>query len=107
VLHGPGGTHGTTWSAVALVDTGADYMHLPKQAAHAIGVSLAGATVVKIATAGGTITMERVTVDVEIEGIRRRVPVNFAPNAMPLIGRQAMFAFLTSTGFTTTEWLLE
>jgi predicted aspartyl protease len=108
VLHGPGGPHGTTWTAYpVLVDTGADYMHLPDAAAAAVGLSLAGATAHNVSTAGGIVTVRRLTVQVEVHGILRKVPVNFAPNGKPLIGRQAMFAAIKSAGFSTTEWLRE
>ena len=52
------------------------------------------------------ITVLQEDVDVEIEGVTVNIPVNFAQNAKPLIGRQAIFKVLESTGFTTTEWLL-
>lgn len=107
-LHGPGGPYGiSSWHAWALVDTGADYMCLPSQAAHAVGVSLTSAASGPVLTAGGVITVQHFAVDVEIQGVRTNVPVNFAVNAKPLIGRQAIFAVLPAIGFTTSEWLLE
>ena len=105
-LLGPGGPHGSRIAFVALVDTGADFMHLPTQSAAAVGVSLANARQITISTAGGIITVLQEDVDVEIEGVTVNIPVNFAHNAKPLIGRQAIFKVLESTGFTTTEWLL-
>lgn len=106
LLLGPGGTHGTSFPFVALVDTGADYMHLPAQSAVAVGISLANARQVSVSTAGGIVTVYQEDVDVEIEGVRVNIPVNFAPGGKPLIGRQAIFKVLESTGFTTSEWLL-
>lgn len=107
ILHGPGGSHGTTWSVSALVDTGADFMHLPSSAAIGVGISLAGAGTIRVTTGGGVVSFQQATVDVEIEGVLVTVPVNFGPNAPALIGRQTMFAVLDKTGFTTTEWLLK
>ena len=107
ILHGPGGPHGKTWAASALVDTGADFMHLPDSAATAVGISFAGALSVRSSTAGGVVTFRQVIVDVEIENIKVSIPVNFSANVPALIGRQAMFAILHTAGFTTTEWLLK
>jgi predicted aspartyl protease len=107
ILHGPGGTHGKTWAVSALVDTGADYMHLPESAATAVGISLTRARRVKTSTAGGTVVFRRCTVDVEIENVKVSIPVNFGRNLPALIGRQAMFSILEIAGFSTTEWLLK
>ncbi len=107
VLHGPGGPHGTQWKTLALVDTGADYLHLPEEAAQKVGIFLYQAPVFRISTAGGVIRMVRRNVDVEIQGVKVNVPVNFARGAVPLIGRQAIFRVLEAAGFTTREWLLK
>jgi predicted aspartyl protease len=106
-LHGPGGPHGNTWSTLALVDTGADYMHLPTEGATAVGISLAGASSITTSTAGGLATMKQQAVDVEFHGKRIHVPVNFAPGTVAVIGRQAIFDVVESAGFTTAEWLLD
>ena len=108
VLTGPGGPLGTRWATIALVDTGADYLQLPQSAANAVGLSLAGASSVSVTGIGTLpVPMHKMTVSVEIEGYVINVPALFAPNAKPLIGRQAIFAFLNTSGFTTTEWLLD
>ena len=108
ILYGPGGPGGkTTWAASALVDTGADYMHLPDAAAADVGISLAGARPVRTSTAGAVVTFQQATVAVEIEGVKVSIPVNFGPNLPALVGRQAIFAILHTSGFTTTEWLLK
>jgi hypothetical protein len=107
ILKGPGGRHGTTWTFLALVDTGADFMHLPDKAATAVGISLANAPVVKLSTAGGIIHAKRRNVDVEIQGVLVNVPVNFHKDSMPLIGRQAIFRILDTSGFSPSEWLLD
>lgn len=108
VLIGPGGPNGTRWSNLALVDTGADYLMLPDSAASAVGVSLAGAQIVRITGIGTSpVSVRQLNVNVEIEGYPVSVPALFAPGAKPLIGRQALFAALTTLGFSTTEWLLE
>ena len=109
ILHGPGGSHGTVWAVSALVDTGADFMHLPDSAAAGVGISTtgAGSRIVRSSTAGGVVTFRQLAVDVEIENVRVTIPVNFGANAPALIGRQAMFAVLHTAGFTTTEWLIK
>jgi predicted aspartyl protease len=107
ILRGPGGPHGKTWAVSALVDTGADYMHLPDSAAAAVGISLHRARRVRTSTAGGPVVFRRRTVDVEIENVTVSVPVNFGRNVPPLLGRQAMFSILEIAGFSTTEWLLK
>jgi predicted aspartyl protease len=107
ILYGPGGPHGTAWAVSALVDTGADFMHLPDSAAAGVGISLAAASSVRTLTAGGVTSFRQAVVNVEIEGVTVSVPVNFGPNVAALIGRQAIFAVLHTTGFTTTEWLLK
>lgn len=107
VLNGPGGIHGHRWQAIALVDTGADFLHLPEEAATAVGISLVNVQQVNLLTAGGKVHMKQLKVDVEIQGILVNIPVNFAKNALPLIGRQAIFAILNTTGFSTSEWLLD
>lgn len=107
VLRGPGGQHGNTIKFLALVDTGADFMHLPSSAAAGVGISLSGASKIRVCTGGGTVTFLQLTVEVEIESVTVRVPVNFGTNSPALIGRQGIFAVLDKTGFTTTEWLLK
>jgi predicted aspartyl protease len=107
VLHGPAGAGRPPWSVQALVDTGADYLHLPLQALQAVGISTSGASRFRILTAGGTIVVQQTTVDVEIQGVRVNVPCNFASGMKPLIGRQAIFQVLDTAGFSATEWLLD
>ena len=107
VLQGPGGPHGSTWRVQALVDTGADYMHLPVQALQAVGIATTGAPQNRILTAGGTVVMQRVNVDVEIQGTLVNVPCNVLAGAKPLVGRQAIFTMLETAGFSTSEWLLD
>jgi predicted aspartyl protease len=105
-IHGPGGPYGTSRTFLALVDTGADYMHLPLEAIQGVGLARPRRRV-RMMTAGGRITMWRGEFDVDIQGVPVRVPVNVAPNARPLIGRQAIYAVLDNAGFSTTEWLLD
>lgn len=108
VLVGPGGAHGTRWSSLALVDTGADYLILPDSAAHAVGISLSAARVVPVTGLGTTpFQMHQLNVNVELEGHPVRVPALFGRGARALIGRQTLFAALTTLGFSTTEWLFE
>jgi predicted aspartyl protease len=109
VLHGPGGSLGaTTWTgAQVLVDTGADYLHLPQAAIDTVGISMAGAQTYRILTGGGTVVMKRVSVEVEIAGTKVTVPCNVMAGARPVVGRQAMFTVLETAGFSTTEWLLD
>lgn len=107
ILKGPGGSHGKSLQAIALVDTGADFMHLPDEAATYVGISLANSRVFKVSTAGGIIKVRQQNVNVEIQGVSVNIPVNFSKNAKPLIGRQAIFAILDTAGFSTTEWLLD
>jgi predicted aspartyl protease len=107
VLHGPGGSHGTTWAASALVDTGADYMHVPDSAVTGVGILTTGATRVRVSTGSGPATFWQIMADVEIEGVTVNIPINFGPNVPALIGRQAIFKVLEKTGFTTADWLLK
>lgn len=93
------------WTAVALVDTGAEYLHLPVEAAQWVGVDLSDSPSVALLTVGGLTRMLHATADVEIEGVRVTVACNFARNATPLVGRRAMFAVLDSLGFSPTSWL--
>jgi predicted aspartyl protease len=115
LLRGPGGTtaaggrYGTAVKFVALVDTGADYMQLPTEAAINVGLgpALATATRSTINTAGGVVTRQRLLVDLEVRGIRVNVPTDFGPGAYPLLGRQALFAAIGKAGFTTSDWLIK
>jgi predicted aspartyl protease len=91
---------------LALVDTGADYTHLPLELLDDVGLPLP-AQRVRMMTAGGIIYMARGLFDVRVEGIPVRVPINVAPRARPLIGRQTLFALLDTSGFTPFEWLLD
>ncbi len=104
-LLGPGGPHHQSWAVRALVDTGADYMHLPTEAAVGVGISLHDAISIELGSAGGKIEVRQKVVTVEILGVPVQIPVNFAPNAMALIGRQALFEVLQTAGFGTQEWL--
>ncbi|HEY8768182.1 MAG TPA: retropepsin-like aspartic protease [Dehalococcoidia bacterium] len=107
-LLGPGGYYGTKEVHLdAIVDTGADHMHLPTEAAEEVGIDLSGAVAVILDTAGGSVTMDQLEVGVDIHGRRVTVPVNFAPGAEALLGRQAIFEALGAAGFTTSEWLLQ
>jgi predicted aspartyl protease len=105
VLHGPGGSHGTTAAFSALVDTGADYCQLPEEAARRIGLLPQQGTRVGLLTAGGRVSRWRLPVDVDIEGERVRVPVDFDRGAKPLLGRTGIFAALDGIGFTRVDWL--
>src|SRR5215218_1229962 len=107
VLLGPGGKHGPSWTVKALVDTGADYLSLPEQAARAVGISLANTPQYKTLTARGPGCVRRKMVDAIIQGKKVAVPANFGRNSVPLIGRQAIFQVLRTAGFSTTEWLLD
>jgi predicted aspartyl protease len=93
---------------LALVDTGADYLILPDSAALAVGISLAAARIVPVTGLGTTpLSMRRLTVQIELEGHQVGVPALFGQGARALIGRQTLFAALTTLGFSTTEWLFE
>ena len=107
-LRGPGGWYGATWqAAAALVDTGADFMLLPEQAATGVGITPAGAQTVRVATAGGVVTVWRKLVSVTVLNITVDVPISFCANARPLLGRQAIFQLMQTAGFGTTEQLQE
>jgi len=96
------------WLSWALVDTGANRLHLPDAAAESVGLTLAGARPVPVMTASGAeIVMHQLDVDVEIQGARITTACNFAPNAKPLIGRGALFKAMKTAGFNSSDWLIE
>jgi hypothetical protein len=107
VLHGPGGSHGTRWKVAALMDTGADDLHLPEEAARRVGLAPQTGQSVRLASAGGQITRHRLQVDVDVQGTRVKLDALFAPGAMPLVGRRAMFSVMEAAGFTSGEWLVK
>jgi len=106
-LHGPGGPLGNRASMLAVLDTGANFMHLPTQAAQGIGIVLAGPPNVTVATANGQIQMWQINVQVEFRGKRQNIPTNFANNSPPLMGMEALTVFMNALGFDQTEWLIK
>jgi predicted aspartyl protease len=94
--------------SACLVDTGADFLQIPASAATKVGLLPSpSATSIKIATAGGTIIMTKLTgAIVEIEGTSVTTDILCHPSGTTrvLIGRTALRA-LTNVGFNTTDWL--
>jgi predicted aspartyl protease len=107
ILHGPGGPHGTTFVfAGALVDTGADYATFPLDAAEAVGLDPSSdGQAITVSTAAGPATFWLLDVDIDVLGQTKTVPALFETNAPALFGRQAIFRFVDSAGFTTVDWL--
>ena len=106
-LKDKGGPHAADYTTWSLVDTGADHLYLPTQAASLTGLSLANAGRTRIMTTGGSMTMHRLDVDVEVLGVRMLTRCYFAPNVRPLIGRTALLKAVETAGFNSTEWLIE
>jgi predicted aspartyl protease len=107
-LHGPGGLSGHNIASIlAVVDTGANFMHLPTQAAQGVGIVIVGTPNVTVSTANGQIQMWQIRVDVEIRRITRSILVNFANNSPALIGIESLKAFMDALGFDHTEWLIK
>lgn len=88
-----------------LVDTGADELMLDTAAVARAGISCAGAPHVTVATAGGSLTVQRVAGQpVEIEGVSITTDILFAPRAIPLLGRNALLSAVRA-GFDHLGWL--
>ncbi|MBV9328332.1 MAG: hypothetical protein JO352_31840 [Chloroflexi bacterium] len=94
------------WQSMAVVDTGATFCQLPTQAANLIGLSLAPAVNCTVMTAGGTVVLQQMLVDLTIHGRRVQVLANFGPGSPALIGRDAMFAAMQTAGFRARDWLI-
>ena len=107
-LHGPGGPNGakTAPVAVAIVDTGADYAQLNLNLATYVGLDpVNNGQPIKVATAGGTVTLHELVVDLELLGQTLQVTVHFGSGAAALLGLQGLFQAVQAAGFDTTEWL--
>jgi len=90
-----------------LVDTGADLLQVPANAAASAGFPLGAGTKIPIGTAGGKATMILLSgVVVEIEGIRVTTDLLCHPNpgSRPLLGRAALAA-LVAYGFDAVNWV--
>ncbi|MEX2567484.1 MAG: retropepsin-like aspartic protease [Cyclobacteriaceae bacterium] len=91
----------------ALVDTGADYLLLPKSAASSAGINLNAAKTWTVHGATGTSSMLFfANVSVEVEGKTVIVDCLLDPtnSSCALLGRQCLLAAVEA-GFNTTEWL--
>jgi predicted aspartyl protease len=90
-----------------LVDTGADYLQIPLNAASSAGLAIGSATAYTVMTSAGTATMYLVRgVPVDIEGIPVTVDILCDPsNSAPYIaGRQVLWAAF-DFGFNIKDWL--
>jgi predicted aspartyl protease len=98
------GTQNVAVSQV-LVDTGADFVQVPLSTLMAAGVSLNGASKIKVRTAAGTVKMPLVKqVSLLVEGFPVTVDLLGSPaNSRPLLGRNALLA-LQNVGFDTVGW---
>ena len=89
-----------------MVDTGADYATFPLAAVNAVGLDpVSNGQSVTVSTAAGPWTFYRLDVDIDVFGTVQTAPAVFETNAPALLGRQALFQFVTSSGFTTTDRL--
>ena len=94
---------------LALVDTGADYLQLPKSAAAVVGINLRSATPKTVHGATGSLSMLLVSgVKVEVEGKTVMVDCLFEPtnSSSALLGRQCLLAAVEA-GFNVDEWMWE
>ena len=106
-LHGPGGSYGSMIRFTAFVDTGADQLTLLMQLAQRVGIVVAGAQPVRVLGATGATTVQRTHVDVTFDllGLTTRVKCDFFPNAIPLVGLEALWQIHSATGFDAGQWL--
>jgi predicted aspartyl protease len=90
-----------------LVDTGADLLQVPEAAAIQAGWMPSLGMKITIGTAGGTISMIKLTsVAIQIEGVHFVTDMLCHPNpsSRPLLGRTAL-AGLINFGFDPANWL--
>lgn len=89
-----------------LVDTGADYVVVPRYVAGQVGLSLSGATKVRAKGIGGSVTMDKLSgVSIEIEGKSGVADVLFHPRraSKPLVGRTGI-KIIHEVAFEASDW---
>jgi Aspartyl protease len=102
-VHGPSGGVVSLW---AIMDSGADYLQVPRSVAMSLGISLAGPSTLTVHSASGsTSTLPLVSgVEVSIEGVRVTVDALFGPPNVELVGRTAIVAAI-EFGLNSAGWL--
>lgn len=89
-----------------LVDTGADYVMVPRYIASQIGLDLSHAKKVVVRGVGGSVTMDKLTgVSVEVEGKMGTADILFHPrrSSKPLVGRTGI-RIIHEVAFEATDW---
>ncbi len=100
------GPDSPSWINVdVLVDTGADCLVLPDEAAFAVGLDPSGGAPEPVTGVTGTTTMRRLTgCNVTVEATYPiTVDVLFGSGAMPVLGMDALLAAM-ETGFQAAHW---
>ncbi len=89
---------------VMIVDTGADHIQLEPAAAASAGLNYAALPPVKVATAGGMVTLKQAKITIDLCGKQSKVTAIFgATPAGPLLGRSSLLALL-EVGFDSSDW---